>query len=401
MGALNWNPEITAHNQKLFMQEQARASSGKAVAKKQANGELKLFPLVSASSMTDKMIQIIWLVKNFLEQGSLNLLFGEPGAGKSLLALDWAFCIATPLKWCGLHTQKADVVIIAGEGFPGTQRRVKALEIKYGMKAPPGLFISEIPAQMLDSENVQWIAETIKKLCPSPGLVIIDTLHRNMDGDENSSQDIGKFINNIDMFLKPLGAAVLVVHHSGHGQKDRSRGSSSIRAAMDGEFSMAKNNEGIILTCHKSKDFEALNPLQFSLQVTTLGDWQDDDGKLLTSVYLEHQGGAMANNKRSKLSARDNQLLTSLSDAVSVHGIDPPSEIKLKFSGFDSLIGKTQKIVHIDYWREKAYQAITVDSDSEEKKREALKVAFSRGRNKLFENNRIVLHGDYAWTAFD
>ncbi len=68
---------------------------------------------------------------------------------------------------------------------------------------------------------------------PAPFQWLADT---NTTGDENSSQDIAAFIGNIDKHIKPLGAAALVVHHSGHGQKDRSRGSSSIRAAMDGEF---------------------------------------------------------------------------------------------------------------------------------------------------------------------
>jgi RecA-family ATPase len=223
MGALNWSSEITAHNQRLFMEEQAK-SKGRKAANDDSDGVTKPpFPLKSAATMTDELKPPVWLLKGFIEQGTLNLLFGEPGSYKSLFILDWAFCMAAGLNWCGLRTKQVDVVIICGEGFSGQQRRLKALEIKYGMKAPAGLFISEIPAQMLDSANVEWIAESIKATCPNVKLIAIDTLHRNMTGDENSSQDIGAFINNIDMYFKPLGAATLVCHHSGHGQKDRSR----------------------------------------------------------------------------------------------------------------------------------------------------------------------------------
>ena len=212
---------------------EAQSPPKKAIAKA-GNKEKLLFPLVSASTMTDKPVQIEWLVENIIEQGSLNLLFGEPGSGKSLFALGWGFCMTAGIDWHDYRTKQTDVVIIAGEGFAGMQRRLKALEGKYNMKAPASLFISQRPAQLLDEANAQLVANSIKAICPNPGLVIIDTLHRNMDGDENSSQDIGKFINHIDSFLKPLGAAVLVVHHSGHGNKDRSRGSSSIRAATNG-----------------------------------------------------------------------------------------------------------------------------------------------------------------------
>jgi RecA-family ATPase len=100
------------------------------VVKAEVKGK-SLFPLVSASTMTDKPVQIEWLVENFLEQGSLNLLFGEPASGKSLFALDWAFCMTAGMDWHGYQTKQIDVVIIAGEGFAGMKRRLKALEGKY------------------------------------------------------------------------------------------------------------------------------------------------------------------------------------------------------------------------------------------------------------------------------
>lgn len=411
--AIKWSPEITKHNQRLYMQEQAKVapqpppqreqSTEQAEARKSSEkpkAEPQPFPLVPASTMTAKPIKIEWLVENILEQGSLNLLFGEPGAGKSLFALDWAWCMAAGINWHDCRTKQTDVVIIAGEGFAGMARRLKALEAKYQTKAPERLFISQKTAQLLDVKNALWVAESIRAMCSNPGLVIIDTLHRNMDGDENSSQDIGRFINNIDMFMKPLGAAVLVVHHSGHGDKQRSRGSSSIRAAMDGEFSATKSDGGITLTCHKAKDFEALKPLQFTLKPTDLG-WLDEDGEQMTSVYLEHQGEAMPTTKRRKLSARDDAILTSLGESIGEHGIEPPADIKLKFGGLKLAFDDWRKIVHIDHWRDKAYQAITVDCANEETKPDALKKAFKRCRDKLFNDGFTVEYGDYVWRVFE
>lgn len=402
--ALKWNSEIEKHNRRLFMQDKAKSAPqqpeqtfndvGNAEPK-----EILLFPFVSASTMTDKPIQVEWLVENILEQGSLNLLFGEPGAGKSLFALDWAWCMAAGLDWHDYRTKQTDVVIIAGEGFAGMARRLKALENKYQMKAPERLFISQRPAQLLDEKNALWVANSIKAMCPNPSLVIIDTLHRNMDGDENSSQDIGKFINNIDLFMKPLGAAVLIVHHSGHGDKQRSRGSSSIRAAMDGEFSATKSDGGIILACHKAKDFEALAPLQFALKPTDLS-WLDEDGEPMTSVYLEHRGEVTATSKRRKLSARDDAILTSLSESIAAHGVEPTTDIKLKFGGFESLFGEIQQIVHVDYWRELAYKTISVDC-ADDSKQDALRKAFKRCRDKLFNDGLTVEHGDYVWRVFN
>ncbi len=309
------------------------------------------FPLIPAHQLTAEPVAIDWLLENIIERGSLNLLFGEPGAGKSLFALDWAFCMARGIAWHGYRTKPVDVVVVAGEGYAGMARRLKALESKYQQQAPASLFISQRAANLSDGTNAQWIADTIKVTCSNPGLVIVDTLHRNMDGDENSSQDIGEFLANLQGFFTPLGAAVLVVHHSGHGDKQRSRGSSSIKGAMDGEFSATKNGDVIILACLKAKDFEAFKPLQFSLKPIDL-EWCDDDGEPLTSVYLEHDGEAKPTTKKRKLSARDDAILTSLSEALSAHGVEPTAEIKAKFGGFDSLVGKHQKIVNIEHWRE-------------------------------------------------
>ncbi len=399
--ALKWSAEITQHNQRLYKQGNAHQLQQKGDQEKvQSEKKQPLFPLKSAAELTAKSIPLDWLIKNILEQGSLNLLFGEPGAGKSLFALDWGFCLAAGLSWNDHQTKQADVVIVSGEGYSGYQRRLKALEFKHCQKAPANLFISQRPAQLLDPGNTRLLADSIKAICSKPGLVVIDTLHRNMDGDENSSQDIGKFIGNIDLYLKPLGAAVLVVHHSGHSTKERSRGSSSIRAAMDGEFSATKSENSIVLSCHKAKDFEAFKPLQFTLKVAEL-DWLDDENKHMTSVYLECQGEAKtAAPKKRRLSARDDAILTSLNEAIAAHGIEPTPDIKAKFGGFGFFVGKLQKIVHIDRWREQSYKAITVNSETEKSNADAKKKAFDRCRNKLIDEGFTVEYGDYVWCTF-
>lgn len=403
--ALDWNPDITKNNQRLYIQEQAKIKPDPSPCNEGHQGrsapkERLLFPLVRANELTAKPMPFEWLLDGIIEQGSLNLLFGEPGSGKSLFSLDWAFCMASGIDWHGVRTKQTSVIVIAGEGFSGIGRRLKALEIKYGQNAPKSLFISKRPADFLDDKNVKWLADSIAETCISPGFVIIDTMHRNMTGDENSSQDIGKFISNIDVFLKPMGAAVLVVHHSGHGQKDRSRGSSSIKAAMDGEFSATLNNGGITLACHKAKDFEAFKPMQFALKTTEL-DWLNQDGEPLTSVVLEHKGEVKAGNQKRKLSARDESILTSLSNAICEHGIEPTAEIKASYGGFDGLANQHRKIVTISHWRVKAYKVIPVDCENEDNKPDALKRAFKRCRDKLFNGGFIVEHRDYAWRIYD
>lgn len=197
--------------------------------------------------------------------------------------------------------------------------------------------------------------------------------------------------------MKPLGAAVLIVHHSGHGDKQRSRGSSSIRAAMDGEFSTTKTEGGIVLSCQKAKDFEALKPLHFTLKPTLLDGWFDDDGKPMTSVYLEYSCSALPTLKPRKLSAQDNAILTSLDEAIAAHGMEPTADIKNKYAGFNSPLDEMQKVVHFDYWRMQAYKAIVVEGNSDSAKRQA----FGRCRKKLLALGLTYEYDNCAWPKFD
>lgn len=359
------------------------------------------FKFAQSSELTKNPKPLRWLIKGIISRQSINLLFGEPTAGKTLFALDWAFCVSSGRDWHGLQVKQSDVFYIAGEGFSGFSQRLKALEVKYKAEAPCRLYVSEMPANLSDSEFAQWVAESISAVSANPGLIVVDTLHRNMEGDENSSQDIGKFISNLDNFFKPLGAAVLVVHHSGHGQKDRSRGSSSIRAAMDGEYGATKDGSSIVLTCHKSKDSSPITPMSFGITSADLG-WCDEDGEPLTSVYLEQCDFIQkSGGKKRRLSARDDAILTSLNEAIAAHGVEPSTEIKAKFGGFDSHVGRLQKVVNIERWRELAYKAMAVDAKPGEDKIDTKKKAFQRCRNKLFDGGFTIEHGDYVWRLFE
>ncbi|QCW84952.1 AAA family ATPase [Methylotuvimicrobium buryatense] len=353
------------------------------------------FKLHRASKLTSEPKPLDWAVKGYIERASINLLFGPPASGKSLIALDWSFCVAAGIAWNGQKVKQAPVVIIAGEGFAGLARRLKALESKYGMNTPEQLFISEQPGNFADAQNAAWVAESIKAICPNPGLVVIDTMHRNMVGDENSAKDIGQLVSNLDNHIKPLGCAVLIVHHSGHGEKDRGRGSSAIRAAMDAEYSAVKLDEYVVLSCNKAKDFEPPKPIKFCFNVVPL-DWRDEEGEPLTSAYLNFDGEAKPELKKRKLSARDDAVLTALSEAIDKHGVEPTGEIKAKFAGPGRTGWRNQKVVNIEHWRAKSYKVIVVDGGTEKAKR----TTFWRVRNKLLNQGLTVEYDNFAWRIF-
>jgi hypothetical protein len=309
----------------------------------------------------------------------MNLLFGESGAGKSLFAMDWAFCAATGRNWHG-HKIKEELktLIIMGEGLRGASMRFKALSQKYG-EPPKNIRLSRRSINLLDSKEADEILKIVAELDFKPDIIIIDTLHRNMVGDENSSEDMALYFKSIELLARRLDAAIVTVHHSGHGDKGRSRGSSSIKAAMDAEFCVAKNGDAITFSCTKSKDFGFGTDMSFVIKEVELeGEvfYDEDDDKQITSVYLEYQGVA---TKEKVLSKKLQKAMDSLVLASETIGKERPEL---------SILGSGQIIVSLSEWK---------PFFNEDKELASRRQNFSECRKDLIKQELIGVDGDYSW----
>lgn len=242
----------------------------------------------------DGIKPIAWLVRNYIETDSLALLFGDPGCGKSFAAIDLACCIATGSSWHGNRTTAGAVFYIAGEGQNGLARRFAAWE-QHNLVTLSGapLFISLRPAQLCNVAAAAEVSSAVDELARDsaqhPALIVIDTLARNFGGaDENSAQDMGAFIANLDRFLRAKWrATVMVVHHTGHADKSRARGSTALKGALDAEYSLTKDDAGVVrLEATKMKDAEQPQPVAFTMRTVALTDVFDDEGEPVCSVAL-------------------------------------------------------------------------------------------------------------------
>ena len=320
-----------------------------------------------------------WLIKGILERGSMNLLFGESGAGKSLFAMDWAFCAANGENWHG-HKVKEELktLYILGEGFRGASMRFKALSQKYGL-TPKNIRLSRRSINLLDNKEADEIIKVVTELDFIPDIIIIDTLHRNMVGDENSSEDMAMYFKSIELLARRLNSAIVTVHHSGHGDKGRSRGSSSIKAAMDAEFCVTKNGDGITFSCTKSKDFGFGADMSFVIKEVELeGEvfYDEDDDKQITSVYLEYIGVA---KDESKLPAYEEYVLSGLIKAL---------ETTQKLGGLRTILAPTEFVVTLEEWRPHAYDFIKA------KKKD---IDFKKGWQALVNKGIVATDSGLYW----
>jgi hypothetical protein len=185
-----------------------------------------------------------WLIDKCIPQDGVGILYGEPGAGKSFVALDMALHIATRARdWHGGPISGADrgaVLYIAGEGAGDFKMRVaawKARNFMPGEHIPPDRFRAILdPLDFRSEEDVKALIDAIREIdMPNLAFVVIDTVARATPGaDENSSQDMGLFIRACDAVRVLTGAFVLAVHHP--NKNGGLRGSTALLGAADVVF---------------------------------------------------------------------------------------------------------------------------------------------------------------------
>lgn len=226
-----------------------------------------------------------WLIQHYLAADSLSVIFGDSACGKSFIAIDMAGHVAIGLPWRGCPTKAGPVLYVAGEGRNGLARRFKAWFEHHG-EEPRNIVLSTISVQLTDAASMTTLVDEIRTLPALPKLIIVDTINRNFGpGDENSTADMTHAVANLDLLRTSTAATVLGLHHSGHGDKGRSRGSSVLRASLDCEYVAEKFDQTVQIRCTKAKDFDHPPPLAWVLEKQSL-PWADEEGNPLNSAVL-------------------------------------------------------------------------------------------------------------------
>lgn len=269
-----------------------------------------------------ELTEIKWVVDDYIEADSLAQVFGDPGGGKSFVAIDLACCVATGKPWHGHEVKQGSVFYIAGEGHNGLARRLKAWQIGNGTSlAGVPLYKSHRAAQLYDATEAAVVAESIKQLSAEanciPSMIVIDTLARNHGGDENSTQDMNSFIQHLDVYLRqPWKCCVMVVHHSGVADKDRSRGSTALKGALDAEYrcQLDSGTKSIAFESKKMKDAEMPSPKNFQITQVDL-PINNKNGMPVKGAYLtavDISGLVSQVQKKTYLSPNQKQVMECL-----------------------------------------------------------------------------------------
>lgn len=232
-----------------------------------------------------------WLVKDLIEEETFGMIHGASGVGKSFVVIDLAMHLATGKSvWHGMKIPSGGpVVYLAGEGHAGLRRRLRAWTQQHGGSSNAPFALGTYAFDLNYPAAEQEAAAAIAALPETPKLVIVDTLHRFLAGDENSAADAKTLIDACGRLQKQFGCSVLLVHHTGNSAEaqQRARGSSAWRAALDFELSLKKGSGLISLSCQKLKDGAAPADKHFALVEVEIDGVTDADGKPVRSAVIE------------------------------------------------------------------------------------------------------------------
>lgn len=246
--------------------------------------------LIPADDFASQPAPISWLVKGWLQAEALAMFHGPSGGGKTFVVLDMCCRIAAGGgEWQGHKVKAGSVVYLAGEGHHGLRGRVAAWKL-HNEVGSLSMWLSRDGCDLNTAEGLRRVMDNVHRLQTRPSVIVVDTLHRFLSGDENSAQDAKTMLDACAKLMQEFSCAVLLVHHTGVSEEAqaRARGSSAWRGALDIEVSIvpSKGDGPISIVQRKSKDAEMSAPQFARLQSVAIPGWVDEDGGQVTSAVL-------------------------------------------------------------------------------------------------------------------
>jgi len=190
-----------------------------------------------------------WLITGLLEIGTIIMVYGPGGVGKShlLYSIVWSLDQGRPFMYW--NVSKRRTVLLIDTEMP--ERLIQKRLDGWFESSPPdkayilssALFRTVLDTHFkLDKEEHQRILRALI-LEKDINVVIIDPLAPALDCDENSNNDVGKYMPFLTE-LRDLGVTVILSHHSGKSEDAGQRGASRRRDYLDMSIQLAEAKVG-------------------------------------------------------------------------------------------------------------------------------------------------------------
>jgi putative DNA primase/helicase len=382
--------------------DRERAKSDKSDKSDNSKPAPRLFTPIGV--LIKNQVCVSWVIRDYLPLNSTCMTYGESGAGKTFFTLDMALHIACGKQWQEHKTKQGAVFYVAGEGQTGIAARAMAWALHHDVNLENVPFYCTDGAIVPTNEGGHFgvngayvkgqidlffddIDAWIESTGETPMLIIFDTLARCFDGNENSSQDAGAYIKAKDRIKKKYGCCVMSIHHTGKDTGAGARGSSAFKGAWDAEHCLSVKDGNIELSTPKMKEREKPAPKAFRLESVNTG-WFDDDNEPVYSAVMV-ASDYVPTKKEKPLTDRQRDILSELHKAIELHGVEPTSEIKVRFP--DSTFNTPKKVVSKEKWRDLAFPLITTNNKSQ---------TFNACTEQLLALGKVGYYDGFYWIGY-
>ncbi len=157
-----------------------------------------------------------YIVQDIIQPGTLVMIYSPPAQFKSLIILQLCLSVATGKPFLGFKTKKCAILISDQENSEQIIRE-RLIELRKGLKIRKKDFpLFYLNRGIVDLFNKQYMEE-LKRIIIEKDikLLVLDTLHRHANYDENSANDINELYMKIfSPLIEELGVAIVFLHHT-------------------------------------------------------------------------------------------------------------------------------------------------------------------------------------------
>ncbi len=332
-----------------------------------------------------------WLVKHWIPENTVGLIYGKWASGKSFVAFDLALHLTYGLPtWHGAEIPgvPCKVLVIAREGHQGFVQRIDAFKKHHGIEGDTeNLVFMRAPVNFMSDADFKLLEKTLRERNDGFRLTIIDTVARVIPGvDMSAPETVTAFTERCDRISKATGATTIGVHHQ--NKTGGMMGSTFFEANSDFVFEMTRDGE--------------TGPLQNgSIRCAKMKD--GPDGWSRSIAYSNIQWGAEADPQSSlvvahiseeetarKVDLRDAEIkaMAALEDALEEAG-----EIKQ-----EPHMPTTARVVAYRKWREHCAKRGVIDT---EKSPGQQRQQIFKTKNALIAKGLVGEYNGYVWNQED
>lgn len=221
--------------------------------------------IIPFSEIPEERLEFLWYP--YICLGTLGLLDGDPGDGKSQLCVWLCARLSRGDRLPnGDRFEPANCFLFNFEDLPGAVIK-KRLEAN-------GADLSRVFIQsrqfQLTAELVEWMDGEIAE--KQPRVVFLDPIQAFMSGvDGNSNIDVREFMSRLGEIAMKRKCAIICVRHFGKGAQDKAMkkglGSTDFVGISRNQFGLARRNDGVrgFIVFHMKTNFERGESMLFTM----------------------------------------------------------------------------------------------------------------------------------------